>query len=51
MTLDDDQSILYVADTGARRIDSVNYDTKTLELTNSGTCLTTSLYEGLKDLG
>ena len=45
LAIDDDQSILYVADAENKRIDSVQYNTKMLEASNSQTGLTSTLYQ------
>lgn len=47
LAVDGDQSILYVADTLAERIDQVQYDARTLDLANTVSGVTSQVYEGL----
>ncbi len=50
ITVDDDQSILYVAETSDKRIDSISYTPKVLEVSNSEIGLTSTIYKGLSGL-
>lgn len=51
LAVDADQSILYIADRKSKRIDSIEYDDKVLEASNSIIGLTKTIYEQDHNLG
>ena len=50
LAIDDDQSILYIADSKTKRIDSIQYSASILKKSNSNSGLADTLYETVNNL-